>query len=111
MKHRKLRIAWSVFWGLAAVLLIVLWVRSYGPTQEFQTAGCWCRSIRGVFVVCRFKIPTPSISSTTAAMFLTFDSVELVPVVGVLGFECNTQARYGACNFPMYSSRFLGIAM
>ena len=29
MRYRKLRIAWSVFWGLAAVLLIVLWVRSY----------------------------------------------------------------------------------
>jgi hypothetical protein len=29
MRFRKLRIAWSVFWGLVAVLLIVLWVRSY----------------------------------------------------------------------------------
>ncbi len=29
MTYRKLRIAWSVGWGLAAVLLIVLWVRSY----------------------------------------------------------------------------------
>jgi hypothetical protein len=29
MRFRKLRIAWSVFWGLACVLLIVLWVRSY----------------------------------------------------------------------------------
>jgi hypothetical protein len=29
MKFRKLRIAWSVAWGLVAVLLIVLWVRSY----------------------------------------------------------------------------------
>src|SRR4051812_13876178 len=29
MRFRKLRIAWSVFWGVAAVLLIVLWVRSY----------------------------------------------------------------------------------
>jgi hypothetical protein len=29
MKHRKLRIAWSVAWGVAAVLLCVLWVRSY----------------------------------------------------------------------------------
>src|SRR6185295_9642087 len=29
MKFRKLRIAWSVFWGLACVLVIVLWVRSY----------------------------------------------------------------------------------
>jgi hypothetical protein len=29
MRYRKLRIAWSVFWGFACVLLIVLWVRSY----------------------------------------------------------------------------------
>jgi hypothetical protein len=29
MRFRKLRIAWSVFWGLIAMLLIVLWVRSY----------------------------------------------------------------------------------
>jgi hypothetical protein len=28
MKFRKLRTAWSVGWGLLAVLLIVLWVRS-----------------------------------------------------------------------------------
>ena len=29
MKHRKLRIAWSVAWGIVTVLLCVLWVRSY----------------------------------------------------------------------------------
>jgi hypothetical protein len=29
MKHRKLRIAWSVTWGIAAMLIIALWVRSY----------------------------------------------------------------------------------
>jgi hypothetical protein len=29
MRFRKLRIAWSVGWGLVAVLLIALWVRSY----------------------------------------------------------------------------------
>ena len=29
MRFRKLRIAWSVTWGIACVLLIVLWVRSY----------------------------------------------------------------------------------
>ena len=28
-RFRKLRIAWSVAWGLACMLLIVLWVRSY----------------------------------------------------------------------------------
>jgi hypothetical protein len=35
MKYRKLRIAWSVWWGVGAVLLIALWVRSYW----------WCNSI------------------------------------------------------------------
>ena len=34
MRFRKLRIAWSVFWGLAAVLLIVLWVRSYSTMRH-----------------------------------------------------------------------------
>ncbi|HEX4412258.1 MAG TPA: hypothetical protein VH107_01430 [Lacipirellulaceae bacterium] len=29
MKHRKLRIAWSVAWGLGGVLLFALWVRSF----------------------------------------------------------------------------------
>jgi hypothetical protein len=29
MRFRKLRIAWSVAWGMVAVLLCVLWVRSY----------------------------------------------------------------------------------
>ena len=29
MKNRKLRIVWSVAWGIVAVLLVVLWVRSY----------------------------------------------------------------------------------
>ena len=29
MKYRKLRIAWSVAWGVACLLLVALWVRSY----------------------------------------------------------------------------------
>lgn len=29
MRFRKLRIAWSVAWGVVAVLLCLLWVRSY----------------------------------------------------------------------------------
>ena len=35
MKRRKLRIAWSVGWGLVAVLLCVLWVRSYTLAYVF----------------------------------------------------------------------------
>ena len=36
MKHRKLRIAWSVAWGVAAALLIVLWPRSYYAADGFS---------------------------------------------------------------------------
>jgi hypothetical protein len=35
MKFRKLRIAWSVGWGLVAVLLCALWVRSYTTVDFF----------------------------------------------------------------------------
>jgi hypothetical protein len=36
MRYRKPRIAWSVAWGVAAVLLCVLWVRSYSWRQTFN---------------------------------------------------------------------------
>lgn len=29
MKYRKLRVAWSVGWGVVALLFVALWVRSY----------------------------------------------------------------------------------
>ena len=38
MKYRKIRIAWSVAWGLLAVLLCVLWVRSYWQEQLIKTS-------------------------------------------------------------------------
>src|SRR4051794_36442298 len=43
MKFRKLRIAWSVAWGVACVLLILLWVRSYWPTgpAELLSVPIW----------------------------------------------------------------------
>jgi hypothetical protein len=45
MKHRKLRIAWSVAWGIAAVLLCVLWAH----TVENQVTGAgWISNSRQV---------------------------------------------------------------
>jgi hypothetical protein len=38
MRFRKLRIAWSVAWGLPAALLIVLWVQSYSHTMSFAAS-------------------------------------------------------------------------
>src|SRR4051794_27557103 len=49
LRFRKLRITWSMFWGLACVLLVVLWTRSHfqrdslswtvGSTGELQIAS------------------------------------------------------------------------
>jgi hypothetical protein len=37
MKYRKLRIAWSVAWAIAATLLIALWVRSYDSPGDWPS--------------------------------------------------------------------------
>src|SRR6476659_6230618 len=34
MKYRKLRIAWSVVWGILCLLMITLWVRSYWQIEH-----------------------------------------------------------------------------
>ena len=39
MRFRKLRIAWSVFWGVAAVLLIALWGKSLPIDGHIVTFG------------------------------------------------------------------------
>jgi hypothetical protein len=41
MKYRKLRIAWSVAWGVIAVLLCVLWMRSYWWTDRIEYVETW----------------------------------------------------------------------
>jgi len=52
MKYRKLRIAWSLVWGVACLLLIVLWVRSYSRWDNLVgpfSGNRWiaARSFRG----------------------------------------------------------------
>jgi hypothetical protein len=43
MKHGKLRIVWSLAWGVVAVLLVALWVRSYSYQAS---ARCWLSNSR-----------------------------------------------------------------
>jgi hypothetical protein len=47
MKHRKLRIAWSVVWGVLAVLLVALWVRSYWWFDAWQGGNVHIQAVRG----------------------------------------------------------------
>jgi hypothetical protein len=61
MKFHKLRIAWSVVWGLFAVLLVVLWVRSYYRCDLLRgiatPAGCDIYSDCGRLAFCWFTSP------------------------------------------------------
>jgi hypothetical protein len=57
MKWRKLRIAWSVMWGVLAVLLCALWVRSYfvsdtlsAPVWHYGGGGCCSRGTIGFWI-------------------------------------------------------------
>jgi len=47
MKYRKLRIAWSIGWGIVCLLLIALWVRSYSYLDTFGTPPDFFTSWRG----------------------------------------------------------------
>jgi hypothetical protein len=47
MKYRKLRIAWSVGWGILCLLLIVLWVRSLRYCESLH----WRANPERVFVI------------------------------------------------------------
>ena len=49
MKYRKPRIAWSVAWGVVAVLLCVLWVRSYSYCDIYASSGHNIAFLRGSF--------------------------------------------------------------
>jgi hypothetical protein len=49
MKYRKLRIAWSATCGIVCLLLIALWVRSYGCITNIQEKY-WTRTFQGVSI-------------------------------------------------------------
>ena len=51
MRFRKLRIAWAVTCGIACVLLIVLWVRSYSFFDSLGSGKHGVASANGCFFV------------------------------------------------------------
>jgi len=65
MRYRKLRIAWTVFCGIACVLLLVLWVRSYLRLDQVRIPITKSRSLElvlvqsGVSFVVRYNLTQP----------------------------------------------------
>src|SRR4051794_2870734 len=64
MRFRKLRIAWSMFWGLACVLLIVLWVRSYWWNERILVGLC-NRAFQASHVLGRLQLQCVNAPSTS----------------------------------------------
>lgn len=64
MKNRKLRIAWSVVRGIVAVLLTVLWIRSYRQLDDelkyidSNGRGWYLHSLHGGHLNWRFSLRT-----------------------------------------------------
>jgi hypothetical protein len=61
-RFRKLRIAWSVSWGFAVVMLVVLRVRSYWRVDEAALGRLSDQFIRtalsaGEFAISEHKVP------------------------------------------------------
>jgi hypothetical protein len=80
MRLRKLRIAWSLVWGITAVLLIVLWVRSYrwremwyyrAPNQSLVSA----ETDDGIFFVTFGEVYPPRAVPTWSHLKLDSTSV------------------------------------
>jgi hypothetical protein len=63
MKHRKLRIAWSLGWGVVCLALIAMWVRSYYVPLRLlraniaRTEATGVQSNSGRIVAGTFKLP------------------------------------------------------
>jgi hypothetical protein len=74
MRFRKLRIAWSVGWGLVAALLTVLWVRSYWQ----------CDVVRGPF---RGELIVNSLSGSVTATHYPPQANTIFPTVWGQGWE------------------------
>ena len=95
MKYRKLRIAWSVCWGVVVLMLCVLWVRSTKNCEScrFSWKGhsLHVQSARGKVIV--FHTPYPV--TWKAGSFLLRrtgrDDVLKTPIIGT----ANSIAIYG----------------
>jgi hypothetical protein len=115
MRHRKLRIAWSVTWGFLAVLLIALWVRSYALVDNVRrvgTANVWVRSdvsgVRSEFGNLRVVFGKQTITSGASGWSITHDKSK--PKHD--GFKWHSGEDYViAVDFPHWSLVLLFVTM
>jgi hypothetical protein len=87
MKYRKLRIAWSVAFGIPCVLLIALWVRSY-----------WIIEVITIPVASSRAVAMGSISGSVALSVL--NSPSPWKTARIPANEWEIMVKFGALKFP-----------
>jgi hypothetical protein len=105
MRFRKLRIAWSVFWGLVSVLLMVLWVRSYWWSDSIWTSHVGMSSTTGVGQVAVRSMPTNYLGPQWTS-FPAKDSIFISP-----RFAFRPGANLSYVNVPYWFVMLIGLIL
>jgi hypothetical protein len=86
MRQRKLRVAWSVGWGIVCVLLIVFWVRSR-----------WVVEVLTIPIASNWAVAIGSISGSVA---LTVSDSPFWKTTSIPANEWETMVKFGGLKFP-----------
>ena len=92
IRYRKLRIAWSMAWGLLAVLLILLWARSYQVEDELRyrlgSSGRWlvAETYPGGLSLMEWRLP-PQWAFLTPKDSTFFDALQPITWWGIATFQ------------------------
>jgi len=116
MKFRKLRIAWSVAWGVGAVLLIAMWVRSFETWDRCYwpggTLGMQLNSDADHIVLVVFpRDPSSNIVSFFAASRPTYDESQTYYKDDVLGFYFRRTPSGFRLDVPHWFLALLSVSM
>src|SRR4051795_6039764 len=104
MRFRKLRIAWSVVWCLACVLLIALWVRSYRRADSLGISRVHVlTSIRGgIYVGGQISVSPPDLGDLEFHWYINNQVHLLSATVKSLALMNNPVTRYNVHPFGSY---------
>jgi hypothetical protein len=122
MRFRKLRIEWSVAWGVLVVLLIAMWVRSYQASDVFPLRP-FCISTYGRLVIWLREEPVPfggsglrqidlsSESLLRVSRIIDIEPFEVEPFSSRTGFYLEHDDRRSIVQLPYWFLTLLFVAI
>jgi hypothetical protein len=116
VKYRKLRIGWSVAWGVVAVLIGLLWVRSYSWWDNVEWPAMHTHSVYLVSLQGRFGVGVGSVDPQFVVSGFTSDeitdAVEMLPAFHnsppSFSFDVAARLTSSACLYPSLWPRYTG---